>query len=105
MNNETLELFFSKIGLAASDVIGKYAEWHFWSAVGWILFAIIVIVFALKLFHLEFDNEGDNKNFNLLFKAIIVGIGMLIIFANAPNLFNPEAASIHQLISDVRGGQ
>ena len=38
-----------------------------------------------------------------IIKWIVVFIGILFIAANFPDVFNPKAMAIHQLIKDVRG--
>lgn len=104
MNIEAIELFFNKIGIASTEVISKYTEWHFWSALGWTLFGIITIIFTLKFFHLKYSEDwGYEKNINLICKTLICAIGMLFILANTPDLINPEAVATHRLILDIRG--
>ena len=39
----------------------------------------------------------------VIFKLVIIAIGVLFIAFNIPDLISPQGIAIHQLIKDVRG--
>jgi len=100
MNDKDYELInkvLSTANTATAEVINSYATWYFTSAIGWMVFAAIVI--GLSIYGLIKNHDIE---WRITFCAIIF-LGGMIFFGNLPSVFAPEGRAMHGLIKDIRG--
>lgn len=88
-------------------IVGAYSTWYLTSALGWIIFGILIIAFAFKIVRTKKgDKEPAYDEFPFwipILKWGIVFIGALFILFNIPDLISPEGIALHRIITDIRG--
>jgi hypothetical protein len=84
-------------------VVATYAKWHLVSAIGWSIVGVFLLFVSFFLPKITIEDYEYEAFINLVIKGAIFFLGLLFIFFNLPDLFNPEAIGIHQLIIDIRG--
>ena len=88
------------VGKSAEFVIAQYTTWVLANAIGWMCFGILICWSATRV---TFDDDTDwTKPAQFLAKGVVVFIGAMFILACVPDIANPTAAAIHQLLQDVR---
>jgi len=92
----------SAVGKSAEFVIEQYASWHLANAIGWIFLGLLICWSATKI---TFDEHTDiPKEWQWAIKSCVVFFGMLFILSCVPDVANPRAAAIHQMLRDVNEG-
>lgn len=94
---ELINKVLNNMSSGTTEIVNSYATWHFTSAIGWMVFAAIVI--GLGIYGLI---KNHSIEWRITFCAIIF-LGGMIFFGNLPNVFAPEGRAIHGLIKDIRG--
>jgi predicted membrane channel-forming protein YqfA (hemolysin III family) len=101
MKTESLEIInrlSEVIGASGEYIIGEYAVWYVVSSLTFISLGLAIIITALRL------KLPDSWDISPLFiKGVMLFVGALFIACNLPDLFAPEAISIHRLLADIRG--
>lgn len=97
---ETINRIAEVLGSSGAAATAEYARWYVASAIFWVLFGMALIVSGL-LWKPSRDVLGPLPA--LLLKAFLIFAGALWVGCNIPDIANPKAIAIHQLIKDVRG--
>ena len=98
MEQEELDRFVQVFGDSSSWAIEQYAEWYVVSSIVWLLLAVSIIVLAIKV------NWPDDWDVHpLVIKSALVGVSIIVIGCNLPDLISPNGIALHQIISDVAG--
>ncbi len=101
MEPETIKLINELAKLLANNssyATEQYALWYATSAFCWIVFGAGLVLAAIRF------PKPENWEAVPTQVVRIVGflIGAMILAANIPDLLNPTAISIHQLITDIK---
>ena len=102
MNIELIKDLANTLGTTTTQIITSYAEWHFISAICYILLGLFVIQIG-RIVNIESFKEECEAMVGYVIKYSLFFIGLMFLVVNVPDLFNAEAISIHQLIKDIRG--
>jgi len=89
----------SAVGKNSEFVISQYSSWVVTSSIGWVVFGVFALWATTKI---KFDQDSDVAIWaQWLIKSIVVLISATFILSSLPDVVNPKAAAIHQLIKDV----
>jgi hypothetical protein len=100
-DSELIRELASVVGKSSEQVVSSYSEWFVYSSLGWVAVGVAICVLAVVL---EFGADSDLEEISkLLIRAAIAFFGCIFIFVNLPDLLSPQAAAIHQIITDIRG--
>ena len=110
--NPEFELLTNLGSAAVQTAIEEYTRYKLIGAVAWFsAFASLAIGSAKGLSHLLKKDASDEDTYdskeNAFIGAVCFTICTIIFFlgaiSNIPNIANPKAAAIHQLLIDARG--
>lgn len=95
-----IENLADAVGKSAEFVTAEYAGWMVWSAVFWVALGLFICWGAMRL---KFDDDSEVPEWGqMVIRGILIFIGGMFIATSAPDIAEPKAAAIHQLISDVK---
>jgi len=106
MENETITVInrlADIVGKSSEYIINEYTIWYLASAIGYILFGIIIIFLSIRFCKIPEEYDEDCEWVFPLIKWIVIGAGCIFIVCNIGDLFSPTAVGIHRLILDIRG--
>jgi len=104
--DEVIEKLAEVLGESGSTAVVHYSDWFVVNSLTWIMIGIILIVLS---FLIKIPMTGDEyydldrRTGQAAARVLCWVIGSLMVGCNIPDLFAPEAASVHQLIQDIRG--
>ena len=101
MNEETLALIeklAASLGTTSEHIIEQYTSYHYIEAISFISFGAALIIGGIKA---PTNEEWDANPFIWAAKVIAVAVGSFMVVVNVPQLFEPQAMAIHQLIIDI----
>lgn len=101
MNEETVKLIEQLAGLVGHNsalIVEQYTYWHMVAAISWILVGVFFCIAAVKCPRPE---EWDTIPTHVV-RCVFFVAGLLMLAANIPDVFAPEAFAIHQLIIDIK---
>lgn len=103
--NPEFELLTNLGSAAVQTAIEEYTRYKLISAVVWFsAFASLAIGSAKALSHLiKKDNTSEEAFVRVMLFMFFTIIFFLAAVSNIPNIANPKAAAIHQLLIDARG--
>ena len=81
------------------QIVSYYTKWHLLAAYAWIFFGGFLMAASYKMP----TPEGFEPPFPAFARGMAFIVGFVMVVANFPDVFAPEAYAIHQLIIDVRG--
>jgi hypothetical protein len=107
MDIEQIIKTLSEIGSpAVRSAVEQYAHWFRVNAIVWAMFGVVLIYLSKKVNCLWGDEGNDEeKRLKTILRCVAIMAGMLFIFVNVVNIFNPTAYAIHQLLMDIRVGK
>lgn len=94
---EALNKLAEILGTTSETIIDAYTSWFVYSSIAWLLVGVTLVVAGLR-----WTVPEDWEAPSVVLKALVVFVGLLFICSNVPDLIEPKAAAIHQLIYDVR---
>jgi heme/copper-type cytochrome/quinol oxidase subunit 2 len=98
---ESISKLAAAVGQTAGQVAEHYTTWFIISASIWICAGVVLLLVAWKL---RADSLGEFHGVPIgLAKLALIGIGVLLVLCNLPDLLAPEGIALHQLIKDLRG--
>ena len=103
--NPEFELLTNLGSAAVQTAIEEYTHYQLINAVAWFsACAALAIGFAKALSYiLKKNNTSEEAFVSAAFFTLFAIIFFLGAVSNIPNIANPKAAAIHQLLTDARG--
>jgi hypothetical protein len=101
MNDATIKLLQSladAVGASLPMILGHYTTWHLVSALGWIAFGSFIVFTSTKWIP---DEDVWDPTVAGIVRILLLFVGGIFIFVNLPDIFSPQAAAIHQLLTDI----
>lgn len=103
--NPEFELLTNLGSAAVQTTIEEYTRYYLINAIAWFLAFSTLTIGAAKVLKYVLKKDEDSEE---IFVAILLLIGLTIIFflvavSNIPDMANPKATAIHQLLKDARG--
>lgn len=90
-------------GESSGEIIQHYHRWFIASSLIWTLVGIVIFYLSYRWKMPEkWEDDAMDRSAFWIFKGVAIAIALLMIGHNLPDLFAPQAAAIHQLISDIR---
>lgn len=100
---ELMKNLAGAVGKSAEYITQQYSSWMVVSAIGWIIFGVVVCWSATKI---KFSEHSDVAEWGQwLMRAMVVFCGALMILSSVPDVVSPQAAAIHQLLRDIKPGK
>jgi glucose uptake protein GlcU len=108
MNANVTDKIIAFLNSTGSATVKTYMRYQIVSAEMWLAFSalclIAVIVCSVGAFYyLKKDESGRAFSFAFTGTLLVIVAGAMIA-ANLPTMLAPRAAAIHQLLTDIRGG-
>lgn len=85
---------------AVAGAIAEYTNWYIVSSITAIVGGLLAIAAGVYCFRKREEWEA----IAVIASVILIILGLSLVFANIPDLANPKAKAIHQLLKDARGG-
>lgn len=103
--NPEFELLTNLGSTAVQTAIEEYTRYHLINAVTWFsACAALATGSAKALSHLlKKNNKSEEAFVSVILFALFAIMFFLGAVSNIPNIANPKAAAIHQLLTDARG--
>lgn len=101
MEPETTKLIEELVKMLAMNSVyatEQYTAWYLTSAFCWVTFGATACIAAIKFPVLENWDALPSQ----IVRIILFIVGALILAMNIPDLLNPQAVAIHQLIYDIK---
>jgi len=93
------------LATTAPQILDGYTTWFIADAVVSIVIAVIVLAVGI-MYKPKQPRDGDEVilGFKWIVKGAMIGVALIVLSCNLPNLIEPRAKATHQLIRDLRGG-
>ena len=96
---ELMRSLAGAVGKSAEYITQQYAHWMIASAIGWVIFGVIVCWGATKI---RFSEHSEISEWGQwLMRAVVIFFGAWMILASVPDIASPQAAAIHQVLKDI----
>lgn len=91
------------LGSGATDMVGSYTKYMFWSALGWISLGIFLIYLGIKLFTIRAAGnlKSELEDLQPIITAVFIIVGLLVVLTNFPQLLAPSGMAYHQIFKDI----
>ena len=101
---ELIEKLADKLGTTSSLIVSEYTGWFIANSLVSIAFGVALAVFAFMWKPKERrDDDAISIGIKYVFKVILMIVGCVFVANHVPNLAQPKAKAIHQLLRDIRG--
>lgn len=100
MQAEEVAKVLDKLTANGKEVLTWYAHWYIIASLAYMAFGGVIIYLSV-IFAEKIDPKKDWGFFTIKYIGIL--LGLLIVFAQIPDLFSSYGIGAHQLIKDIRG--
>ena len=108
MIEKEIELIRQIAEPALHSTIALYARWYVTSGVYWVVAGVALLLIGVHRFMAlpkpDTRDVTDAKLQRLAWAAVAL-LGGIFVGVNLPDMLNPEATAIHNLLRDLRGGR
>lgn len=98
-NQELIKQITDILGSTSEAAISEYAKWHLTAAITWMVASAIALGFLIRW---KTANTEWVKGLAICVKIALICLTGIIFFSYIPDLINPKAISIHQLLIDLK---
>lgn len=99
MNAENFAKIMETIETTSSFVIGEYIHYYTYTS----LFLVAAGLFVCLVGYRIKPDAFDCNEFFIFVKYCTIIVGFVLVICNMGDFISPEAAAIHQLLTDLKG--